>query len=162
MSEWKSYVARLEKDGLTSQVYIVWVKGLTSAQRKTLRLLYDGSFELEPGNWGFDWHIRTNRGIRTGGVYTYGGDKDKSLHLIFHRHKTRFDGPYQPLFLNAGTYRLSGRVRIESLDTEKGLKWVVRCLLPKTEDLGESERFLGANKRRIFGFEFRVPDTCTL
>ncbi len=51
-SERKRYVARLMKDELPAQAYIVWVNGLTRDQRKRLELLYDGSFEFEPDNWG--------------------------------------------------------------------------------------------------------------
>ena len=38
----------------------------------------------------------------------------------------------------------------------------MRCLLPEPKDLGESERFLGTNEWRDFGFEFRVPESCAL
>lgn len=57
LSERKSYVARLMQEELIAEAHIVWVNGLTRKQRKRLGLLYDGSFELEPANWGFDWHL---------------------------------------------------------------------------------------------------------
>jgi|GEM_PF-2673642 len=57
MPERKSYVARLMKEALIAEAYMVWVNSLTRDQRKRLGLLYDGSFEFEPGNWGFDWHL---------------------------------------------------------------------------------------------------------
>ena len=38
----------------------------------------------------------------------------------------------------------------------------LRCLLPDTQDLGESERFLGSNEWRDFGFEFEVPEACRM
>jgi len=96
-------------------------------------------------------------------VYTYGSDGSKSLHVRFNRYQDHFSGGlYQKLFLDTGTYRLRGRVHTDSLDTQGGLKWVIRCLLPQPEDLGESERFLGANEWRDFRFEFQVPETCTL
>jgi hypothetical protein len=53
-------------------------------------------------------------------------------------------------------------VRTESLETQGGLKWVLRCLVPDTRSLGESERFLGSNEWRDFGFEFEVPEACRM
>jgi len=38
------------KEQLTDQAYSIWVNRLTRDQRKRLGLLYDGSFEFEPGN----------------------------------------------------------------------------------------------------------------
>jgi len=165
LSERKSYFARLMKEASITQAYLIWVNGLTHDQRKRLELIYDGSFELEPGNWGFDWHIPTQRAVLIERVYTYGSDGSRSLHIGFNHYQGHFsNGVYQKLFLDAGTYQLSGRVHTDSLDTKTdgGLKWVIRCLLPRPEDLGESERFLGANEWRDFGFEFQVPETCRL
>ncbi|WP_133512507.1 tetratricopeptide repeat protein [Candidatus Thiosymbion oneisti] len=163
LSERKSYVARLMKDELTARAYSVWLNGLTDDQRKRLGPLYDGSFELEPGNWGFDWHIHTPRNALIDRVYTYDSDRSKSLHIGFNHYQGHFRGSlYQKLFLAAGTYQLRGRVQTDSLDTQGGLKWVIRCLLPQPEELGESERFLGANEWRDFGFEFQVPEACKL
>ncbi len=162
LSERKNYIARLKKDGLIEQAYYIWVNGLTPAQWKEWRRLYNGDFELEMGNWGFDWHTRTSRSTLITREYSYGNEGNKSLHLQFDRHRGRFEGLYQMLFLNAGTYQLSGRVHTDGLDTQGGLKWVARCLLPRVESLGESRRFLGTNEWRDFGFEFQVPDTCTL
>jgi len=74
MSKRKSYVARLIKEQLTDQAYSIWVNRLTRDQRKRLGLLYDGSFEFEPGNWGFDWHIHPQRDVFIDRLYIFGGD----------------------------------------------------------------------------------------
>jgi len=118
MSERKSYVARLMKDELIAPAYLVWVNALTHGQRKRLELLYDGSFEFEPGNWGFAWHIPTQRAVLIERVYISGSDGSKSLHIGFNHYQGRFnDGVYQKLFLDAGTYRLSGSVHTDNLDS---------------------------------------------
>lgn len=161
-AERKSYVARLKQDGMIAQAYITWVNGLTRTQRQKLGLLYNGGFEIQSAGWGFDWRMRTGPSVLIERVYTFGSDGGKSLHLMFDGHQSRFDGLHQALFLDAGNYRLSGRVHTDSLATEGGLKWIIRCLLPETRTLGESERFLGANEWRSFGFEFQVSDACTL
>ena len=161
-AERKTYVARLIRDAAVSEAYIEWVNGLGRPQRAQLGLLYNGGFELEATNWGFDWHLRGSATARIERARIYGMDGEKSLHLLFSRHQGRFANAFQPLLLDPGVYRLTGRVRIESLETQGGLKWVLRCLLPDTQDLGESERFLGSNEWRDFGFEFEVPEACRM
>lgn len=166
-AERHSYVARLKREGAIPRAYIVWVNGLTREQRQWLGLLYDGGFELEPDNWGFGWHMQTRRGALIERARTYGSDGDKSLHLQFERDHGRFrggrfQGVFQPLFLDPGTYRLNGRARTDSLQTKGGLQWDLRCLLPQPQRLATSERFLGTNPWRDFGFDFEVPADCSL
>lgn len=163
LSERTTYVTRLLKEGLIDQAYIVWVNGLVQEQRKELGLLYNGGFELEPEGWGFGWHIRPTPRALIGRAYIHGTVEDKSLHLLFERHRGRFDGLHQMLSLGAGTYRLSGKILTEDLDTDGGIQWVIRCALPEAEDLGRSAPFLGTTGEwKDFDFQFEVPDTCTL
>lgn len=161
-AERQAYVARLKKDGITAEAYVHWINGLSREQRSHLALLYDGGFELEPENWGFDWQVRSSLSALVYRGHTYGIDGETALHLLFDNHKGRFKGLSQALFLDPGPYRLAGRVRTDSLETPGGLKWLLRCLLPERKDLGESERFLGSNEWRDFRFEFEVPDSCVL
>jgi tetratricopeptide (TPR) repeat protein len=160
--ERRTFVARLKKDGAISEAYIEWVNGLSRAQRARLGLLHDGGFEGEPTNWGFDWHARSTPTALVDRARTYGIDGDKALHLLFDRQERPFADVYQPLFLDPGPYRLTGRVRTDSLESQGGLKWTLRCLLSEAADLGESERFLGSNEWRDFGLDFQVPEGCVL
>ena len=161
-SERQAYVARLAKDGIAAEAYVHWINGLSREQRAKLGLIFDGGFELDPDNWGFDWQVRSTPSALVYRAHTYGIDGDTALHLLFDNHKGRFANVSQTLFLDPGPYRLVGRVRTDSLETHGGLKWLVRCLLSKKEDLGESERFLGSNEWREFEFEFEVPASCVL
>lgn len=161
-SERQTYVARLIDDARVSEAYVEWVNGLSRAQRAQLGLLYNGGFELEATNWGFDWHLRSTPTALIDRVRIYGINGEKALHLLFSRHERRFADVYQPLFLDPGVYRFTGRVRTDSLETKGGLKWVLRCLSPDPIVLGESERFLGSNDWRDFGFELEVPEACQL
>lgn len=161
-AERRAYVARLKRDGLISEAYIEWVNGLTREQRAQLGLIHDGGFELEPSHWGFDWHLRSTPRALVDRAQTYGLDGTRALHVLFDRQERPFVEVHQPLFLDPGPYRLTGRVRTDSLDTQGGLKWVLRCSLPAPQDLGESERFLGANPWRDFGFDLQVPEDCRL
>jgi hypothetical protein len=158
--ERESYLKRLQKEGNITEAYLVWVNGLSREERRHLGLVYNGSFELEPSNAGFDWYLnRSERAtIRTGS--TFGVSGEKALHLLFKNHEGRFRHVVQPLFLDPGHYRVTGRVRTDSLETRGGLKWVVRCRSPQGEGFGESGRFLGSNEWREFSFEIQVPETC--
>jgi tetratricopeptide (TPR) repeat protein len=155
-----SYVRRLQREGKITEAFLVWVNGLDEAGRAHLGILNNGNFEIEPTNTGFDWHLRaTDRATARTGT-TAGMEGEKALHLIFKRREKPYRHVHQPLFLDPGTYRVDGMVRTDSLVSKGGLKWVVRCLLPNREDLGESERFLGSSEWREFSFEVRVPQEC--
>jgi hypothetical protein len=90
---------------LTTQAYLAWVNSLTGTQREQLGLLYDGSFELAPTNWGFDWHMNAKCDALVDRMRTFGSEGTKSLHLLFARYQGPFDGVYQVLFLDPGAYR---------------------------------------------------------
>ncbi len=105
-AERQTYVARLRRDGRITEAYIEWVNGLSPAQRAQLGLLHDGGFELEPTNWGFDWHLRSTPSAVIDRARIYGIDGEKALHLLFDRQERRFADVYQPLFLDPGSYRL--------------------------------------------------------
>lgn len=162
VTERRAYVDRLLRDAMVPQAYIGWVNGLTREQREQLGLLHDGGFELEPDGFGFGWRLNGERGVLVKRSATYGGEGERSLHLLFDGYRGRFGGVSQSLFLEPGSYRLAGRVRTDSLETQGGLSWVVRCRLSETRDLGVSERFLGTNPWRDFGFDFDVPAGCPL
>jgi hypothetical protein len=155
------YVRRLTRDGKIPEAYLVWVNGLDDAERAQLGIINNGDFEVEPTSSGFDWHLgRTDRVFATTGT-TAGVEGAKALHLMFRGREKRFGHVHQPLFLDPGPYRVEGRVRTDSLDSQGGLKWVVRCLRPERSMLGESERFLGSSEWREFAFVVWVPDGCT-
>ncbi|MCG6861954.1 MAG: tetratricopeptide repeat protein [Chromatiaceae bacterium] len=160
--ERKAYVARMEKEGIIVEAYVHWINGLTDDQRRRLALVFDGGFELEPGNWGFEWQMHSEQSALVDRAKTHGIDGSAALHLLFRNHEKRFDNVSQTLFLGVGAHRLTGRVRTDNLESEGGLKWVARCLGPEVKDLGESDRFLGSNEWREFAFEFDVPASCSL
>lgn len=160
--ERRAYLGRLMKDGQIAEAYVAWVNGLSPTERAHLGLVHDGGFELEPSNWGFGWRVRGTRTAQVNRARTLGTEGDRSLSLRFDRHEGRFGEVAQTLFLDPARYRLTGRVRTDSLETKGGLKWVVRCLQPEPRVLAESERFLGANEWRDFGLELDVPETCRL
>lgn len=159
-AERRAYVARLQREGRITEAYLVWVNGLTPEERRHLGLLFDGGFELEPGQGGFGWRAPRARRVELRNAATYGIEGARALYLRFGGRERRFRHLFQRLYLDPGNYRVSGRVRPDGLDTLGGLRWQVNCLLPDRQQLAESERFLGASDWRAFSFEFAVPDAC--
>lgn len=158
-----AYVRRLQRDGQTAEAYLAWLNRLSAPEQEQLGLLYNGSFELEPTNTGFDWHWsqQDNLAVKTAG--TYGIHGSKALRLLFkRREKPTWNAIRQPLFLDPGHYRVSGMVRTDGLDSIGGLKWVVLCQSGEIRNLGESERFLGSSEWRDFRFEVQVPEDCPI
>jgi hypothetical protein len=155
-----AYVRRLQKDGLIGEAYLIWVNGLDSVELGQLGLLYNGGFELPLSNEGFGWTLQRNPRVEARPLATQGAVGERALLLRFRALETRFSDLQQPLFLQPGTYRLSGRVRPKGLESVGGLQWRLSCRSPETELLGESPRFLGSGEWRDFAFDFEVPPDC--
>ena len=155
------YVERLQRDRQYTEAYLTWVNGLDEVRRQTLGLLNNGSFEVEPSNRGYDWRLGNNRNLVAETAETYGTEGKRALHLVFRGFDARFGHVSQDLFLDPGTYRLSGRARPDGLKSSGGLQWRVLC---KTSDessvLAESERFLGNSQWEDFTLDFTVPPEC--
>lgn len=153
-----AYLDRLWRDSRWPEAYQAWRDGLSERQLKELGNLYDGGFELPLTGVGFDWRTPPARGVLVEAAPTYGMRGDKALHLVFDGQRVRFQHVLQYLVLKPGHYRLQGRVRPDSLRTERGLQWRMRCA-SSDRLLAESERFLGSDSWRMFAIEFAVPET---
>jgi len=154
--ERQAFLARLQREGRWLDAYFAWLNSLGPQQLAMLGHLYNGSFELPIGNEGFDWHAPKIQGVVVETVPTYGSTGARALHVVFQGGRVRFQHVYQFLLLDPGRYRFQGRARPDSLETEKGLQWTVRCAAGG-EPLATSERFLGSDQWRHFGAEFAVP-----
>ncbi|MCF7985240.1 MAG: hypothetical protein K9L70_12615 [Thiohalocapsa sp.] len=155
------YVRRLQKEGLISEAYLTWIKGLDNVERGHLGLLYNGGFELPPSNQGFDWRIFPDRHFAASPAATYGASDSKALRLQFRAFEGRFWRLGQPLFLDTGNYRMAGRMRLDSLKSKGGVRWQVICEQPERIVLGEGPRLLGSGDWSEFDFTFPVPAGCT-
>ena len=160
--ERQAYIQRLVKESLITEAYLTWVNGLSPAERKHMGLLHNGSFELPLGKEVFDWQWSPHRQVVVRTAATVGVAGERALQLIFRGQKGRFQHLHQALYLDPGTYRLSGKVQLDSLTSQGGLRWTLRCLQPRQVVLGESDRFLGSEKWRGFKLDFEVPEDCQL
>ena len=157
-----AYVWRLQKDGLISEAYLTWLAGLDKSQRQHLGPLYNGGFELDLSNQRFGWQVGGNDRVDIRTRRRPGVDGNHAINLNFRAAEQRFGQLFQPLVLDAGTYRLTGETRSGAdFMTKGGLKWQVSCLLPTQRQLGESDRLLGSDEWTQFSFDFEVPLSCT-
>ena len=155
VEEQKAYLERLWKEKEWLAAYLTWLSGLDATQRQRIGNLYNGGFDLPMTNFGFDWQISTPISviIETLNVYTNEG---KAVHLHFKGERVHFKDLYQYLYLEPGHYRFQGQSRLDSLQTEHGLRWRVHCVSDE-KMLTQSELFVGSNDWQDIKFEFQVP-----
>jgi len=158
-SEREDLVWRLIQDKMWPEAYLVWANGLSSNQRNYLGSVYNGGFELEIDNKGFDWHISTPKGIVIQQQDYQGAVGDKALHLRFENEEMRFRHLSQPLFLQKGRHEILLKTKIEFLRGRGGLIWTVHCAGKGNELLGLSEKLLGMMNWQTVRFEIDVPES---
>jgi len=152
-----AYQNRLLRDGFAAEAYLAWLNTLEPAARKQLGLLFNGGFELPLSNTGFAWTVSPNKQLDIRPLRTLGTSGTASLMIRFRRFDRRFRHLSQLLFLQPGTYRLTGIARTDHLKTKGGVRWQVRCRNTDSTLLGQSNAFLGASQWGEFSFDFPVP-----
>ncbi|MBT8420505.1 MAG: hypothetical protein KJO08_06550, partial [Gammaproteobacteria bacterium] len=119
--ERRAFVKRLLKEGLTKEAYLVWMEGLSKEERHHLGLIYNGGFEIEPDNAGFDWIVHSPKSTQAGTTITaFGATGKKALRVVLRDFKARYQHIWQRLFLEPGDYQMKGWVRVDSLRTRRG------------------------------------------
>ncbi|QBQ55979.1 hypothetical protein [Nitrosococcus wardiae] len=161
--EREAFVARLQREGRWMEAYFTWLNALDEPALQGLGNLFNGHFEQPLSGGGFGWRFNRPRGVEINPASTYGMEGDRALRVAFFGQRVRFQHLSQPLLLAPGTYRMEGNVRLDNLETARGLQWAVCCLAPTRQLLATSERFLGASLWRRFNFSFEVPKKeCTV
>ena len=161
--ERRIYVSRLQREGLIAEAYLVWIDGLEPAERERLGLVFDGGFDLPLERRNFGWQLAENDQFTAKPAGTGGVTGPTALRLRFRGYEGHFARLSQPLMLDAGFFRLSGRVRLDSLTSKGGLRWQLRCLLPEAQArvLADGPRFMGSADWAPFELRFEVPEGCT-
>ncbi|MDQ3038288.1 MAG: hypothetical protein M3R16_00570 [Pseudomonadota bacterium] len=90
------------------------------------RWVNNGDFRDAPGGAGFDWRVVHVPGVELDFVHVIGAN-GLVAHARFQGRPVAQVGLEQPLVLVPGSYRLTARMRAESLAGETGLQWIVAC-----------------------------------
>ena len=154
--ELSAWLNRLIKRGQWSSAYLSWVESLSPTASKRIGNVYNGSFELEPSQMGFDWRFGTVPGARVSRAQVTGSDGQYALRVEFEDRRVPFRHVRQLLALSPGQYRLQGRDRTDDLRGERGLVWTLTCA-ETDQPIAETEPTRGRHDWRSFDLDFVVP-----
>lgn len=156
------YVNRLIKEKHWEDAYTVWFSGLPEEAHAYANLVYDGGFEGELHNTGFDWFFSPHKQITIQRDITFGMEGRSALRVSLKGPQhINFQHLWQRLRLTPAHYELSMRFRMDNFRTNKGLKWRIRCL----EDnrlIAESPLLPESAAWQTLSVRFEIPaDNCT-
>lgn len=161
--ERQAFLARLQREGHWVEAYFIWLNALDAEGLEALGNLFNGRFERPLANEGFGWRFSQPRGVEIKTGSTYGIEGERALRIAFFGQRVRFHHLSQPLLLAPGAYQLAGNIRLDKLETARGLQWRVYCLAPNRQQIAASERFVGASLWHRFNVSFEVPkENCTV
>ena len=152
----RAYLQRLQRDNLWVESYLVWLNHLRKDQLNAMGNLFNGGFEGEISNLGFDWIVTPASQVSVDTASTYGATGNKALRVVFKGPRIQFQHLHQYVMLDPGAYTLHGRVRPENFEAVEGLQWTLTCVGAATP-FASSERFTGTDHWRYFSVQFRVP-----
>jgi tetratricopeptide (TPR) repeat protein len=152
----RAYLQRLQRESLWIESYLVWLNHLRKDQLNVIGNLFNGGFEEEISNFGFDWIITPASQVVVDTATTYGTTGHKALRVVFRGPRIQFQHVHQYLMLDPGTYSLHGRVRPDNLESPEGVQWSIYCV-GTNEVLSHSERFNGTDHWQHFAFQFQIP-----
>lgn len=155
-SELAAWIERLARDQRWGEGYLAWVGSLTPAQQLELDNVFNGGFEQEPSNNGFDWRFQHVSGAAIERLPDGGANGNLALRVSFEDRRIPFNHVQQLLALAPGSYRLAGRARAEGLRSERGLVWRVVCASDDRQ-LASTDPLMGHSQWRQFATDFEVP-----
>jgi hypothetical protein len=152
----RAYVERLINERNWVKAYFAWINSLDQERLGALGYLYNGSFELAPTGYGFDWRVNPDaryhvnleqtdlKGAASAIAISFTGTKPISNQLIT-----------QWLLIEAGRYHLAGQFKSEQLIGGEGLSWVIRCA--DGRPIARTPQLLGTHPWSQFDVDFDVP-----
>ena len=125
--EYRAWLDSLIADGQWGEAYARWATTVVRSGAP-LPLVYNGGFSATPTDTGFDWRLRHVPGVLV--QFEPRPEGGQAAHLQFLDQGVATAGLEQPLMLSPGNYRISLRMRLQSLDSALGLQWVIACTGP--------------------------------
>ena len=151
------WLDRLIQERQWGPAYLAWVNSLDPSARQHIGNVYNGGFEQEPSQLGFDWHFDRVPGARIDRTQVTGSEGQLALRVAFEDRRTPFHHVRELLALDPGHYRLQGRVRLDDLRSERGLVWTVSCA-ENSKALVDTDPMRGRRPWQDFTTEFDVPE----
>lgn len=153
----RRWIDRLVTDGKWGEAYARWVGGLGMSAAFRLSSLYNGGFETAPTGAGFDWRIGDSAGVLIERAALLGSDGSYALKVTFLGRRVDSIPAHQWLMLAPGSYRLHFQASAQDLHSDRGLQWMLRCLMDGSE-LAASERLDGSFDWKPIETGFHVPE----
>ena len=159
-NENKAYISRLIEEKQWQDARNVWLKSLPTELSSYQGLVFDGGFEGDQVNSGFNWYLTSNKQVKIQQELTFGMEGHHALHINFiGSPRFNFQNIWQRLVLEPGHYELGFRYRAERFRTTKGLQWRIICI-DDNKLLAESPAILANPTWKPLQIEFDVPSNC--
>lgn len=151
----------LRRAGHWDAAYRLWLNTLPRDRLADVGYVFNGGFEHAPTGVGFDWTLDQPSPVHSAD-FPVGTSPAGRRALRVSWTGKRIPGPaiHQYLALPPGRYELSGQVRLDALQSVRGVQWVLRCASDAPDALGASPRFMGSTQWERFAFDFEVPAAC--
>lgn len=158
--ELAAWVDRLDRDKRWGEAYVTWAASLPAERQAGLGNVFNGDFEHEPSNAGFDWRIGHAPGVYIERL-PVGTEQDTlALRVSFEDRRIPFNHVRQLLALPPGRYRLEGRARADGLRSTPGMVWSVRCA-DDNRSIANAEPLRGYAPWHAFSVSFELkPGDC--
>jgi tetratricopeptide (TPR) repeat protein len=153
-----AWIERLILDRRYAQAYLQWRSELAATDRKVIGNVFNGDFTLTPSNTGFDWRLDAAPGLHFDRLPAGEPADGLALRIGFDGQRVLFQHVRQLLLLPATRYVLTGRVRVDDLQSDRGLIWELRCADPDRL-LAASTPWHGTAPWQDFRLNFEVPKT---
>ncbi|WGZ96192.1 MAG: hypothetical protein QJT81_09525 [Candidatus Thiothrix putei] len=139
----------------------VWLENLPADYTPFKGLVYDGGFEGERHNTGFDWFFIPHELLSIKQQATFDTQGEHSLRLIL-RDATHLNVQHvwQRLVLPPGQYTWRFRYRIDRMSTLKGLQWRIRCVADEQRVLAESAVLRDVTPWKALQATVKIPADC--
>jgi tetratricopeptide (TPR) repeat protein len=155
-SELSAWIGRLARDREWGAAYLIWAQSLSPEASQRIGNVFNGSFEREPSQSGFDWRFVQLPGAQMSRAQVTGAKDHLALRVAFEDRRVPFKNVSQLLALAPGKYRLEGQVRLDDLRSERGLVWTLTCVEDQ-HPIGETVPMSGRREWTRFALDFDVP-----
>ena len=158
ITERKYAVESLMQAGRWPAAYLLWVEGLAREDRRFLGMVYNGDFESQSKQYGFNWRLTKSKDIDVILQRDTSAAGENALYLRFYGKEIRFQHVSQYLLLAPGSYTFRSSARTGLLAGRGRLKWFVRCADDLRDSLGSSQNIVMSKEWSQQRFSFQVPD----